>query len=85
MSACHHTIRDDDECAVIVGWDEELESYYACVFPTAARTGEPLLAAGQSPHEITTLSHLARVVTGYAPIDDATASALRRERTPAPR
>jgi hypothetical protein len=79
MSSANYILRDDVQYTVVVGWDGELESFFGCVFDSAARTGEPVAAVGQEPHEITAVSELARLVRRFAPLDEKTASALRED------
>ena len=83
MSATQYAIRDDLQYTVIVGWDDELESFFACVFDAATRSGEPVAVGGQEPHEITTVPQLEKLVERFASLDAGTASALRCDaRTP---
>ena len=79
MSSANYILRDDLQYTVIVGWDDELESFFGCVFDARARTGEPVAAVGQDRHEITAVSELAQLVGRFASLDARTASALRAD------
>jgi hypothetical protein len=79
MSTTSYTIRDDERYTVIVGWEDELETFYAYVFDGSRRDGEPVLALGQEPREVPTVSQLVGIVGRVADLDFDTVSTLRRD------
>ena len=82
MEAKSHTIRDDNLYTVIVGWSEDLETFFAYVFERTAGGAEPVLAVGREAHEIPTISQLAGLVGRFADLDTAMISTLRTEAAP---
>ena len=72
------TIRDDERFRVVVGWDDELETFVLAVWDA----GEHVLSLGENPHEIPTVSDLLSRAAPYARIDVATVSALRHAARP---
>lgn len=82
MESAGYTIRDDDRYTVIVGWEGELETFYAYVFDGSTRDGEPILALGETRHEVPTLSQLVSAVGRFADLDTTTISKLRSEAMP---
>lgn len=78
MPRTRYTIRDDERYTVVVGWEGELETFFAAVY-RSSDGAEPLLAVGTSPGEIRAISHLADAISGYAFVDAATVSALRQD------
>jgi hypothetical protein len=81
MATTRYTIRDDDRYTVVVGWADDLETFFAAVYRSPDGE-EPLLAVGTSPREIRAISHLADAISGYASVDAATVSALRHDAAP---
>lgn len=78
MSECRVTIREDERFRVVVGWDDELETFVLAVWDA----GELVLSLGERPHEIPTVSELLGRTAPYARIDVATVSALRHAARP---
>ena len=56
MTRSMHTVRDDRHYVVLVGWEEELGTFFAYVFDRLGIDGEPVLAVGQNQREIRTTS-----------------------------
>jgi hypothetical protein len=78
VTTASYTIRDDDRYTVVVGWEDVLETFFARVVGRYRTSGEPIFNIGTRRHEIPAVSLLAEMVSGYASIDAATVSALRR-------
>lgn len=84
MHPTGHTLRDDDHYLVVVGWDPDLETFYARVHDRAGGSAEPapVLSIGGRAHEIPTISGLITTVSRFAEVSPLTISRLRREATP---
>ena len=82
MATVQHTVRDDSRYTVIVGWTDELESFFARVYPRDFPRGEPLLELGNTPREVESISELADRIAGYAVLDGPTVTALRHAASP---
>jgi hypothetical protein len=78
MTGPRFTIRDDDRFHVVVGWNDELESFVLRVWDA----GEQVVAFGDQPHEVPTLSDLLSRTGPYARIDVAVQSELRHAARP---
>jgi hypothetical protein len=79
MASTEYVVRDDDRYTVVVGWDDDLESFFARVFSRVSSDGTPLHELGTRPHEIRALSLLLEGVQGFATLDGNTVSALRHD------
>lgn len=66
---------------MVVGWDAELETFYARVLDGMNGAGAALADIGTLRLEITTISELQQAVVRYASIDAATVTALRHDAT----
>lgn len=84
MRRTSHILRDDNRYLVVVGWDYDLETFYAHVHDRADGGDEtdPLLRLGAEPREVPTISSLITLVSRFAPLTPATISTLRHEATP---
>jgi hypothetical protein len=78
MAGVRFTIRDDERFQVIVGWDDELESFVLQVWDG----GEQVVSCGEKPHEVPTLSELLSRTGPYARVDVAVQSELRHAARP---
>ncbi len=78
MTGARFTIRDDDRFRVVVGWNDELESFVLQVWDAR----EQIVRFGERPHEVPTLSDLLSHTAPYARIDVAVQSELRRAARP---
>jgi hypothetical protein len=76
-----YQIRDDDRYRVVVGWDGELETFYARVLDGVSGAGAVLARVGTTRLEIATISELQHSVARFASFDAATISALRHDAT----
>ena len=74
-----YIVRDDDRYTVLVGWDEELQTFFARVFSGYSPDGSPVREIGTRPGEIRALSALGDAVQGYATLDARTVTALRHD------
>jgi hypothetical protein len=82
VATSRYVIRDDGHYTVVVGWTDELASFFARVYSAASRDGEPILETGTEPRQVPTVSGLAEAVQGFATVDAPTVSALRHDATP---
>ena len=78
MPGARDTIRDDERYRVVVGWDDELESFVLEVWDG----GDLVSSFGEKPHEIPTLSDLLSHVAPFARVDVAMQSRLRHAARP---
>ncbi len=73
-----YVIRDDARYRVLVGWDDDLETFYARVY-TRLGHDAPMHEVGTHEREIRAVSVLADAVLGFATVDAETVTALRHD------
>jgi hypothetical protein len=77
MAITEYVIRDDDRYTVVVGWQDELETFFARVFSRYSPNAQPLHELGTRPGEIPAVSILVEAVQGFATLDPRTVNELR--------
>ncbi len=78
MPTTDYVIRDDGLYTVVVGWNDELETFFGSVVRKFAPDGGVVYEIGTRPGEVRTLSTLCSAMMGYSSLDAQTVSALRR-------